>query len=140
MLFIASDHAGYNLKQKLVKMLTKKGVEFEDLGTNSFESVDFPKYAKMLCSKVLENDANKGVLICGTGIGMSISANRIRGIRAALCKDVKTAQLARQHNNANVLVLAGRRGCPCKAKKMLEKFLTTEFLGGKYAERMNEID
>lgn len=140
MLYIASDHAGFELKQKLIQYLNKKGVNFEDLGTNSGERTDYPIYAKKMAEKVLENADNKGVLICGTGIGMSIVANRYKGIRAGLCKDVKTAMLARQHNDANILVLAGRNTCACKAKRILDKFLTTEFLGGRHADRIKQID
>lgn len=140
MLYIASDHAGFELKEKLTTYLTKNGVEFIDLGTNSTESVDYPVFAKLLAEKVLENTDNKGVLICGTGIGMSIVANRFKGIRAGLCKDAKTAVLTRQHNDANVLVLAGRSTSACRAKKILDKFLTTEFLGGRHANRINQID
>ena len=140
MLFLASDHGGFKRKEEIKKYLNKKGVEFVDLGTNSDESTDFPIYAKKLCGEVLKDEQNKGILICGSGIGMSICANRFKGIRAALCSTPKLATLARQHNNANVLILAGRFGCSCKAKKMVDCFLNTEHLGGKYTRRMEMID
>lgn len=140
MLFIASDHAGYRLKQKIVEFLTKKGVEFEDLGTNSTDSVDFPVYCKKLTDKVALNQDNRGILICGTGIGMSICANRNPKIRGALCKNNKTAKLAREHNDANVLILAGRSTCAYSAKKMVLTFLTTSHLEGRYKMRMDLID
>ena len=140
MLYIANDHAGFKLKEILTKYLKKHNIEYDDLGTYSAERVDFPKYAKLLTEKVAESPENKGVLICGTGIGMSIAANRNPKIRAALCKNISTARLARQHNDANVLVLAGRSTCGCSAKKMLHTFLTTEHLGGVYSERMAQID
>lgn len=140
MLYIANDHAGFKLKETLTKYLKKHNIEYDDLGAYSAERVDFPKYAKLLTEKVAESPENKGVLICGTGIGMSIAANRNPKIRAALCKNFSTARLARQHNDANVLVLAGRSTCGCSAKKMLHTFLTTEHLGGVYSERMAQID
>ncbi len=140
MLYIANDHAGYPLKQKIVEFLKKEGLEFVDLGTHSSESVDFPVYAKKLTQMVLENADNRGILICGSGIGMCICANREVGIRAALCDNVASTRLARQHNDANVLVLAGRRTRPMRAKKMVNVFLNTDAWGGKYAYRMQLID
>lgn len=140
MLYIASDHAGFPLKDKLAEFLRQTGIEFVDLGTNSTESVDFPVYARKLTQMVRENPDNSGILICGSGIGMSICANREKGIRAALCDNVASTRLARQHNNANVLVLAGRRTRPHRAKKMVQVFLNTEAWGGKYERRMRSID
>lgn len=140
MLYIASDHAGFPLKQKIVEFLHKNGIEFIDLGTHSTESVDFPVYSRKLTQLVLENKNNRGILICGSGIGMSICANREVGIRAALCDNVASTRLARQHNDANVLVLAGRRTSAFRAKKMVKAFLNADFLGGKYARRMLSID
>ena len=140
MLYLANDHAGFKLKEILIKYLKKHNIEYDDLGTYSADRVDFPEYAKLLTAKVAESPENKGVLICGTGIGMSIAANRNPKIRAALCKNVATVRLARQHNDANVLVLAGRGTCGCLAKKMLHTFLITQHFGGVYAERMAQID
>ncbi|MBN2126885.1 MAG: ribose 5-phosphate isomerase B [Candidatus Diapherotrites archaeon] len=106
--FIASDHGGFELKEFLQKKLVKKGFTLIDLGTHSNESVDYPDYAKKIAGKILKEKNSIGILICGTGIGMSISANRFKGIRAALCWNSKTAKLARNHNNANVLCLGAR--------------------------------
>jgi len=140
MLYIASDHAGYPLKKKLIDFLQKQGCEVVDLGTNSPDRVDFPVYCKKLTQMVLESEQNKGILICGSGIGMSICANRQKGIRAALCDNKNTVRLARQHNNANVLVLAGRKTSFRRAKGMVNTFLHTESWGGVYWERMCSID
>ena len=140
MLYLANDHAGFKLKEILIKYLKKHNIEYDDLGTYSADRVDFPEYAKLLSEKVAESPENKGVLICGTGIGMSIAANRNPKIRAALCKNVATVRLARQHNDANVLVLAGRSTCGCLAKKMLHTFMITQHFVGVYAERMAQID
>lgn len=140
MLFIASDHAGYTRKEMIKKYLHKQGIEFEDLGTDSTQSVDFPVYAKKLVEKVLKSSENKGILVCGSGIGMSICANRFKGIRAGLCTSPKIAKLARQHNDINVLVLRGRFGTDCSARRMVNLFLQTPAFDGKYANRMKMID
>ncbi len=140
MLYIASDHAGFLRKQKLIEYLNKKGVKCADLGTDSAQSTDFPIYAKLLVKKVLEDKQNKGILICGSGIGMSICANRFKGIRAGLCTSPKIAKLARQHNDINVLVLRGRFGTTFGAKQMVNNFLNTQALEGKYKKRMQMID
>lgn len=140
MLYIANDHAGFNLKTKIIKFLQKNNIEFIDLGTNSAERVDFPVFCKKLVNEVVKSPENKGILICGTGIGMSICANRNPKIRAGLCKNVKTARLCRQHNDANVLVLAGRSTCSLTAKKIVYTFLNTETMGGIYKQRMDMID
>ncbi len=138
MLFLACDHGGFKLKEKLALHLKELGVEFVDLGTDSEESVDFPVFCKKLVNEVKKDEQNKGVLVCGSGIGMSICANRNPEIRAALCHNLETARLSREHNDANVLVLGGRTTRTCQAKKMLEIFLTTSFLGGKYKRRMDD--
>ncbi|MBR7091195.1 MAG: ribose 5-phosphate isomerase B [Clostridia bacterium] len=140
MLYIANDHAGFDLKAKLVEYLKKIGVECVDLGTGSRESVDFPDYCKKLVKEVKKDEQNRGILICGSGIGMSICANRNKGIRAGLCTDVDMAMLSRQHNDANVLILPGRLMHFGKAKKILRAFLGTQFFGGKYKVRMDMID
>ena len=140
MLFLASDHAGFERKEVVKKYLKNQKIKFEDLGTNDTKSVDFPIFAKKLCKKVLEDKQNKGILICGSGIGMSICANRFKGIRAALCTTPEIAKLCREHNDANVLVLQGRFGTDTNAKKMIKNFLTTKHLGGKYQRRMEMID
>ena len=140
MLYIANDHAGYDLKCKLVAYLEKIGVQYQDLGTDSMQTVDFPDYCKKLVKAVKKDEQNKGVLICGSGIGMSICANRHKGIRAGLCTDVHMAMLSRQHNDSNVLILPGRLMHFGKAKRILNVFLNTQFFGGKYKIRMDMID
>ena len=140
MLYLANDHAGYELKEKLKIYLAKQNIEFVDLGTSSQESVDFPVFCKKLTNEVSKNIENRGILICGTGIGMSICANRNPKIRAALCKNTKAARLCREHNDANVLILAGRSTCAWSAKRMVKVFLETNHLGGKYEYRMKMID
>ena len=115
-------------------------IPYVDLGTDSEESVDFPIFCKKLVNEVKKSPDNRGVLICGTGIGMSICANRDKAIRAALCYNSATARLARQHNDANILVLGGRFISSAKAKKMLDIFLNTNCFGDKYQKRMELID
>jgi len=140
MLYLSSDHAGYPLKESLKSFLTEREISFEDLGTNSEESVDYPDFGHALAEKVLENPENQGVGICGTGLGISMALNRHAGIRAARCMSEEDAQLARQHNNANVLVLAGRQTSEAEAAKILEKFLATDFEGARHEERVKKID
>lgn len=137
MIYIANDHGGVKLKEKIVKYLSKIGVDFVNLGTNEENSVSYVNYAKTLCNNVLENSSNKGILICKNGIGMSIVANRFKGIRAGLCKDKNTAKLCRKHNNCNVLVLSSKTK---SVNKVVDAFLTTSFDGGRHEERINSID
>ncbi|HLJ62480.1 MAG TPA: ribose 5-phosphate isomerase B [Stellaceae bacterium] len=133
---IAADHGGVDLKSLLVPELRARGFEVLDLGTATRDSVDYPDYAERLAQALQEGRAARGVLICGTGIGMSIAANRHRWIRAALCHDGLTARLARQHNDANVLVLGGRILGPETAKECLTVFLATSFEGGRHIRRV----
>jgi ribose 5-phosphate isomerase B len=133
---VAADHGGYELKCLLVPELRALGYEPLDLGTANAEAVDYPDYADRLAEAVSQGRAKFGVLICGTGIGMSIAANRNRGIRAALCHDGLTARLARQHNDANVLALGGRILGVELAKDCLRNFLATKFEGGRHARRV----
>ena len=141
MIFVASDHAGVVLKEKVEKYLTKKKIEFVDLGTNSSVSVDYPFYAKLLAENVISAENNIGILICGTGIGMSIAVNRFAKIRGALCRTAKNAYYAKLHNNANVLILGGRDKLTCfNYKKIVNTFLTTQFEGGRHQRRIDLID
>ncbi len=140
MLYIANDHAGYKLKIKLLDYLKKQNIEYVDLGTDSTDSVDFPIYCRKVVAELAKSDEARGILICGSGVGMSICANRSRHIRAGLCLDAGTARLARQHNNINTLVLAGRKTSISKAKKIVKAFLYTECYFGKYKKRMDMID
>ena len=139
MLAIASDHGGFALKQELMAHLRDTGVEFEDLGTYTEESCDYPDYAEKLGRAVAAGEYEKGVLICGTGIGISIAANKIPGIRCALCGDCYSAEMARRHNNANVMALGGRVVGPEPAKRILDTFLTTSFDGGRHQRRVDKI-
>jgi len=136
---IAADHGGFDLKSVLVPELRALGNEVLDLGTMSGDAVDYPDFAEAVARAIREGRAARGVLVCGTGIGMSIAANRHREIRAALCHDALTARLARQHNDANVLVLGGRLLGPELAKDCLRVFLITSFDGGRHARRVAKL-
>lgn len=138
-LVIASDHAGFKLKTQIIKFLQEKKLKILDLGTNSLESVDYPDFAAALTDRIIEETAPKGILICATGIGMSIAANRRSEIRAALCFNELTAERARLHNDANVLVLGSLITDKNPAFKMIEIFLNTNFEGGRHAHRLNKI-
>lgn len=127
---VAADHGGFELKNVLIADLKAAGIPVLDLGTMSSESVDYPDYADAVAAALASGKASRGVLLCGTGIGMSMAANRHKGIRAALCRDVTEARLARQHNDANVLCLGGRTTGPEVARDCLRTFLATEFEGG----------
>ena len=137
---IACDHAGYGLKNALKKEILNMGFEVIDCGTNSSESVDYPDFAKLAVDNILKNKSNIAVLICGSGIGMSITANRFKGIRAALCRNVDDAKLARQHNNANILALPGRQIDVDEAKNCFKIFINTPFDGGRHLKRVEKID
>ncbi len=139
-LVIASDHAGLDLKSQLYKYLLSEGHDVVDLGTESHESVDYPDYAVRLSCGIQKGQYDRGILVCGTGIGMSIVANRFEGVRAALCNHVTLARLARQHNNANVLALGGRMTGIDLAKEIVKIFLETEFLGGRHSGRVLKTD
>jgi len=136
---IGADHAGYGLKTTLVAELAALGYQVLDLGTAGEESVDYPDFAAEVVAALKDGRAPWGVLVCGSGIGMSIAANRHAGIRAALCHDVETARLARQHNDANVLALGARLIDAETAKQCLKTFLTTEFEGGRHARRVAKL-
>lgn len=137
---IASDHAGFFLKEKIKDFLQKEGHEVLDMGAYSSVSVDYPEYGFKAIEKLLKGEAERGILICGTGIGMSIIANRFPGIRAALCHEPFSAQMARRHNNANVLVLGGRLIGDGMAVEIVRVFLTTEFEAGRHERRILLID
>lgn len=139
MLVIGCDHGGLELKQAVVALLQQRQVECTDLGTDGSDSVDYPDFAAKVASAVSTGKADLGILICGTGIGMSITANKYAGVRAALVHDEFTAQMAREHNNANILVMGGRilsleQGC-----KLVEIWLDTEFAAGRHLNRLNKI-
>lgn len=137
---IGSDHAAFELKERVKEYLQKKGIDVMDCGTYSIESVDYPDFAKKVCEKVASKECEFGILMCGTGIGMSIAANKIRGIRAALCVFPDMASLARRHNDANVLVLPGRLMGAELAKWTVDAFLSAEFEGGRHERRVKKIE
>jgi ribose 5-phosphate isomerase B len=139
-ILIASDHAGFDLKELLAERTRDTGHEVIDLGPSTRESVDYPDYAHNLARRIAAGEADFGVLICGTGIGMCMVANRHPGVRAALCHDAFTAELARRHNNANVLCMGGRTTGPGLAIQMLDIFLATPFNGGRHERRVNKIE
>lgn len=136
---LAGDHGGYDLKLMLKIFLEDNGYEVLDLGTNSSESVDYPDFANYLAAALKDGPAVRGVLVCGSGIGVSIAANRHRHIRAALVHDRLTAELSRRHNNANVIVMGGRTIGPDVAKDCLAAFLDTEFDGGRHQRRIDKM-
>ncbi len=136
---LAGDHGGYDLKVILKAVLLDKGFEVLDLGCYGPESVDYPDFADSLADTIKEKKASRGVLICGSGIGISIAANRHAHVRAALVHDRLTAELCRQHNNANVIVMGGRVISPDVAKDCLEAFLTTDFEGGRHQRRIDKM-
>jgi len=138
-LFLGSDHGGFNVKEYLRKHLTKKGYEIHDLGTYNKDSVDYPDFAKKVALAVKKNKNSLGILACGTGIGVSIAANKIHGIRAALCNDVRCARLSRNHNDANVLALAGRPYNKKKVIQIVNAWLSSGFDGGRHLRRINKI-
>ena len=137
---IGSDHGGYELKESIKEYLTEEGIQFVDYGTNSLESVDYPDYGRAVAEAVINKEVDKGILICGTGIGISITANRIKGIRCALCTDSYSAKMSRMHNNANILALGGRVLGVGLALDIVKTFLDTEFEGGRHERRINKID
>ncbi|MCL2637601.1 MAG: ribose 5-phosphate isomerase B [Oscillospiraceae bacterium] len=139
MIYIGSDHAGYSLKTALVEYLSENNIEFIDLGCNG-ETVDYPDIARAVCSKVLESKDNRGILVCGTGIGISMAANRIKGIRAALCGDYYSAKFTRKHNDANVICFGKNILGAGLAIELLDVFLNTDFDGGKHIPRINKIE
>lgn len=139
MLYIGADHGGFELKNEIIKYLKENDIEFVDLGTTTGEAVDYPPIANKLCTKVLEKSDNNGILVCGTGIGMSIAANKVNGIRAAHCTDYYSAKYTRLHNNSNVLCLGGRITGSGLALELVQVFLDTEFLGGRHQRRVDEI-
>lgn len=137
---IGADHGGFQAKEALISYLQSKGFDVKDLGTNSEASVDYPDFAQKVCQEILNAQADLGVLICGTGIGISIAANRFKGIRAALLYSDDVARLAKLHNNANIAVFGGRTMSVQEMKKRLDIFLNTEFEGGRHIRRLEKLD
>ena len=136
---IGSDHAGFDLKQAVGPILRDAGHEVIDVGTDSEESVDYPVYASRAAHLVADGEAERAVIVCGSGVGVSIAANKIDGVRAVNGHDPEEAEMSRRHNDANVLTLAGRRFSPADAAPIVERFLATEFEGGRHERRVEEI-
>ncbi len=136
MIAIGSDHGGFHLKAEVMKYLDEKGIAYKDYGTYSEESCDYPIYGEKVARAVASGECEKGIVICGTGIGISISANKIKGIRAALCSDCFSAEMTRRHNDANILAMGERVLGVGLALKIVETFLNTPFDGGRHARRV----
>ena len=136
---IASDHAGYELKESLKNSLKEEGIELLDLGPQNTDSVDYPDYGIKLAKAVAEDDGMNGIVICGTGIGMSIVVNRFPGIRGTLCSDLYTAKLCREHNDSNILILGGRVVGKGLALEIVKTWLSTPFEGGRHQKRLDKI-
>lgn len=137
---VASDHGGYKLKLDVIEHLIERGFSVMDLGTDSEESVDYPVYGVSCGEAVVSGAADAGIVICGTGIGISIAANKVRGVRCGLCTSVEMAHLTKQHNNANVLALGGRTTDKELAIKIVDEWLNTDFEGGRHQRRVDMLD
>ena len=136
---IGCDHGGFPLKPIILDKLEELGVQYQDFGTDSDESVDYPEFAQKVSEGVSENDLDAGILICGTGRGMAISANKVPGVRASVCSDPYSARLTRAHNDANVLTMGARVIGPAIAEEIIEQFITTRFDGGRHDRRVKKI-
>jgi len=140
MIVIASDHAGVDLKARIVELIGEAGHDVRDLGPEDTTSIDYPDFAHAVAGALAANEAERGILICGTGIGMSLAANRHPRVRAALCHDAFTAEMARRHNDANVLCIGARSTGPGVAEQMVRIFLETAFEGGRHQRRVDLIE
>lgn len=138
-IIIGCDHGGLELKNEIIKHLTERGIECTDVGTYSYESCNYPDYAHILCTRIQSGEFEMGILVCGTGIGMSMAANKHKGIRAACCSDTFSARMTRMHNNANVLCLGGRVIGAGLACDMADLFIDTDFEGGRHTTRVDML-
>lgn len=136
---IASDHGGIHIREEIKNLMDELQIPYEDFGCECATSVDYPDYALPVAEKVAKGEFDRGILICGTGIGMSISANKVKGIRCALCHDVYSAKLTRQHNDSNVLAMGERVIGPGLAREIAQAWLTSDFEGGRHENRINKI-
>ena len=139
MIAIGSDHGGYELKNHIIEHLNKKGIEYRDFGCFDEKSVDYPDIAKTVGEVVARGECDNGILICGTGIGISIAANKVKGIRAALCSDVYSAKMTKEHNNANIICMGGRVIGRELAFMIVDAWLGAEFEGGRHQQRIDKI-
>ncbi len=139
MIALGADHGGFCLKEAIIEYLKKNGIEYKDYGCYSEESVDYAVYAKKVADAVAGGEAEKGILCCGTGIGISIAANKVKGIRAAVVTNEFCAEMTRRHNDANILAMGGRVISPETAVKLTDIFLNTEFEGGRHERRIAQI-
>jgi len=136
---IASDHGGVNIREEIKKLLDEMNIEYEDIGCDCETSVDYPDYALPAAERVAKGEFDRGILICGTGIGMSIAANKVKGIRCALVHDVFSAKATREHNDSNMLAMGERVIGPGLAREIVKTWLTTEYVGGRHANRIEKI-
>ncbi|MHC1724241.1 MAG: ribose 5-phosphate isomerase B [Aminipila sp.] len=137
---MACDHGGLELKESIKKYLEEQGIEVLDLGTNTTDSVDYPEYGKACGEAVASGNAERGIVCCGTGIGISIAANKVKGVRCALCTDTHMAEMTRKHNDANILAMGGRILDVDTAKKITQTWLDTEFEGGRHQRRVDMLN
>ena len=139
-IIVGSDHGGYDLKNQIIEHLKARGIEVEDLGCYSTESVDYPEYGQKVAKAVAAGVGDKGIICCGTGIGISIAANKVKGIRCALPYDEFTAEMCKRHNDANIVSFGGRTLAPEKVMKLIDIWLDTEFEGGRHERRVNMLN
>ena len=137
---LGADHAGVHLKTEIARLLDARGIEYTDVGTDSTNSVDYPDYAVRVAREVVSGRVDRGILVCGSGTGMAMAANKVSGIRAAAVRDEESARLSREHNDANVLTLGERLTEPGVARRIVERFLDTPFAGGRHARRVDKIN
>jgi ribose 5-phosphate isomerase B len=137
---LAADHVGFGLKEKVREYLKSQGLEVEDYGPSNAESVDYPDFAEMVAAQVAAKQADYGVLVCGTGIGMMLAANKVPGIRAVVANNTISARMAREHNNANVLTMGGRMIDAATMRQIVDTWLSTPFAGGRHQRRLEKID
>lgn len=138
-IILGADHGGYELKNNVAEWLKTQGHQIKDVGTFSPESVDYPDYAKIVGEEVVKGNFDKGILVCGSGVGISIAANKVKGVRAVLCHDVVMARLSREHNDTNIIAMGGRFIAKDLAYEILNVWLNTEFSGGRHARRIEKI-
>lgn len=136
---LGSDHGGFELKEYIKEYLENQGITYVDYGTNSLDSVDYPDYGRKVSEAVVAEEVDKAIVVCGTGIGISIACNKVKGIRCALCSDTYSARMSREHNNANVLALGGRVIGRDLAIEIVNVWLNSEFAGGRHERRINKI-